>query len=99
MEFRLEIEYGGGGWGAKKVSFTAYFSCRLQLLHIIFLKLNGIEANLKKRKTFESNIIFVGQHVFVHEFIHQTEINIFNNQHVLINKSHNIKIGVQSSNT
>ena len=89
----------GGGWGAKKVSFTAYFSCRLQLLHIIFLKLNGIEANLKKRKTFESNIIFVGQHVFVYEFIHQTEINIFNNQHVLINKSHNIKTGVQSSNT
>ena len=39
----------GGGWGAKKVSFTAYFSCRLQLLHIIFLKLNGIEANLKKK--------------------------------------------------
>ena len=90
---------GGGGGGAKKVSFTAYFSCRLQLLHIIFLKLNGIEANLKKRKTFESNVIFVGQHVFVHEFIHQTEINIFNNQHVLINKSHNIKTGVQSSNT
>ena len=40
----------GGGWGAKKVSFTAYFSCRLQLLHIIFLKPNGIEANLKKEK-------------------------------------------------
>ena len=38
----------GGGWGAKKVIFTAYFSCRLQLLHI-FLKLNGIEANLKKK--------------------------------------------------
>ena len=39
-------------------------------------------------------------YVFAHEAIYQTEINIyFNNQHVLINKSHNINTGVQSSNT
>ena len=46
--------------GAKKVSFTAYSSYRLRLLHIIFVQLNGIQTNLKKRKTFESSIIFVG---------------------------------------
>ena len=71
--------------GAKKVSFTAYSSYRLCLLHIIFVQLNGIQTNLKKRKTFESSITFVGQRVFVHEAIYQTEINIyFNNQMFLL---------------
>ena len=42
MESGLAIEYGGGGGGkvrkmAKKVSFTAYSSCRLQLLQMIFV--------------------------------------------------------------
>ena len=46
MESGLGIKYGGGR--AKKVSFTAYSSCRLQLLHIIFVQLNSIQTNLKK---------------------------------------------------
>ena len=33
---------------AKKVSFKAYSSCRLQLLRIIFVQLNSIQTNLKK---------------------------------------------------
>ena len=41
MESGLAIEYGGGGGEvrkkAKKVSFTAYSSCRLQLLQMIFV--------------------------------------------------------------
>ena len=38
--------------------------------------------------------------VFVHEAIHHTELNIyFNNQHLLINISHNINTELQSSNT
>ena len=37
-----------GGRGAKKVSFTAYYSCRLQLLHIIFVLLNSILSTLTK---------------------------------------------------
>ena len=39
MESELAIEYKGGGVRkmAKKVSFTAYSSCRLQLLHIVFI--------------------------------------------------------------
>ena len=40
MESELAIEYKGGGEVrkmAKKVSFTAYSSCRLQLLHIVFI--------------------------------------------------------------
>ena len=42
MKSGLAIEYGGGGGGkvgmrAKKVSFTAYSSRRLQLLQIIFV--------------------------------------------------------------
>ena len=54
---------------------------------MIFVQLNGIQTNLKKRKTFESSITFVGQRVFVHEAIYQTEINTyFNNQHVLIHR-------------
>ena len=41
MESELAIEYKGGGGEvrkmAKKVSFTAYSSCRLQLLRIVFI--------------------------------------------------------------
>ena len=40
MESGLAIEYGGGGEVrkmAKKVSFTAYSSRRLQLLQMIFV--------------------------------------------------------------
>ena len=39
MESELAIEYKGGGVRkmAKKVSFTAYSSCRLQLLQMIFV--------------------------------------------------------------
>ena len=38
--------------------------------------------------------------VFVHEAIHHAELNIcFNNQHLLINISHNINTELQSSNT
>ena len=105
VECGPEIEYAEGGGGGKKVSFTAYSSCRLQLLHIILVWLNHIQTFLK-RNIFESSIIYLhfncllSVHVFVHEAIHHTELNIyFNNQHVLINAPHNINTGAQSSNT
>ena len=102
VDRKLSMRRGGGG---KKVSFTAYSSCRLQLLHIILVWLNHIQTFLK-RNIFESSIIYLhfncllSVHVFVHEAIHHTELNIyFNNQHVLINAPHNINTGAQSSNT
>ena len=103
VDRKLSMRRGGGG--GKKVSFTAYSSCRLQLLHIILVWLNHIQTFLK-RNIFESSIIYLhfncllSVHVFVHEAIHHTELNIyFNNQHVLINAPHNINTGAQSSNT
>ena len=42
------IREGGGGRRAKKVSFTAYSLCRLQILLTIYVQPNGIQTNLKK---------------------------------------------------
>ena len=41
------------GEGAKKVSFTVYSSCRLQLLHIIFVRINRIQTFLKRKYILE----------------------------------------------
>ena len=89
----------GGGVGGQESQFHSLFFMQAAVVAYNIFKAERHWSWSEKKKNIESNIIFVGQHVFVHEFIHQTEINIFNNQHVLINKSHNIKTGVQSSNT
>ena len=99
MEFGLEIDNGGRGGGQESQFHSLVFMQAVIIAYNIFSAERHSNES-EKRKTFESSITFVGQHVFVHEAIYQTEINIsFNNQHVLINKLHNINTGVQSSNT
>ena len=98
MEFGLEIDYGGRG-GGQESHFHSLFFMQAVIIAYDICTAERDSNESEKKKTFESSITFVGQHVFAHEAIYQTEINIyFNNQHVLINKSHNINTGVQSSN-
>ena len=100
MKFGLEIDYGGRGGGQESQFHSLFFIQAVIIAYNICTAERHSNESEKKEKPFESSITFVGQCLFVHEAIYQTEINIyFNNQHILINKSHNINTGVQSSNT